>query len=236
MVAKDFTTSSQAARIGKKEPGKFYTMVRLNLFSTFLIATAVASASGAGAAKLTVRQVSGILVKAAPGRPPDFSHDDLSFLDLSDLDFKQAKFVGADLYGANLSDDNLSGADLSEANLDHAVITRTNFVGANLTNASLYDTAAYSTLEPSSSEAPNFAGANLSGARVMARLTGVDMHGANLARVQMGVRRDQLKTLLWTDLSGCNLANANLTDADLHGVPWLLLNWPTPISRAPIWP
>jgi uncharacterized protein YjbI with pentapeptide repeats len=34
----------------------------------------------------------------------------------------------------------------------------------------------------------------------------------------MGTHRDQLKTPLWTDLSGCNLADANLTDADLHGV------------------
>jgi uncharacterized protein YjbI with pentapeptide repeats len=73
-------------------------------------------------------------------------------------------------------------------------------------------------LEPSPAEAPNFARANLSGAHVTARLTGVDMHGADLARVQMGMRRDQLKTPLWTDLSGCNLADANLADADLHGV------------------
>jgi uncharacterized protein YjbI with pentapeptide repeats len=106
-----------------------------------MVAVAFASASGAGGAKLTLRQVSEVLVKAAPGQPTDFSRDDLSFLDLSDLDFKQAKLIGANLYGANLSDDNQSGADLSETNLDHAVITRTNF--ANLTNASMYDGATF---------------------------------------------------------------------------------------------
>jgi uncharacterized protein YjbI with pentapeptide repeats len=96
------------------------------------------------------------------------------------------------------------------------VITRTNFAGANLANASMYDTAAYSMLEPSPSEALNFAGANLSGAHVTARLTGVDMHGADLTRVQMGMRRDQLKTPLWSDLSGCNLGNADHSNADLR--------------------
>lgn len=39
---------------------------------------------------------------------------------------------------------------------------------------------------------------------------------ADLTRVQMGVRRDQLKTPLWSDLSGCNLGNADLSNADLR--------------------
>jgi uncharacterized protein YjbI with pentapeptide repeats len=73
-------------------------------------------------------------------------------------------------------------------------------------------------LEPSPSEAPNFAGANFSGAHVLTRLNGVDMHGANLTGVHMGMPRDQLKTPIWNDLSACNLSNANLTDADLQQV------------------
>jgi uncharacterized protein YjbI with pentapeptide repeats len=56
------------------------------------------------------------------------------------------------------------------------------------------------------------------GAHVLARLNGVDMHGANLTGVHMGMPKDQLKTAIQNDLSGCNLSNANLTDADLQQV------------------
>jgi uncharacterized protein YjbI with pentapeptide repeats len=194
-----------------------FTM-RLTLVAAVLFGTAFAIAGEAGSAGLSVKQVSEILVKGTPGHPPDFSHQDLGYLDLSDLDFKRAKLVAANLYGADLSRANLSGADLSGANLDHAVITRTNFSNANLSNARLFDAAAYSTLEASPSEAPNFAGVNLSGAQVLARLSGVDFHGANLAHVRMGMARDQLKTPVRNDLSGCNFSGAKLTDADLHEV------------------
>jgi hypothetical protein len=67
----------------------------MRILFTLLIAVAFAPAVSAGGARLTVRQVSEILMKSPPGHPPDFSHEDLSFLDLSDLDFKQAKLVGA---------------------------------------------------------------------------------------------------------------------------------------------
>jgi uncharacterized protein YjbI with pentapeptide repeats len=53
---------------------------------------------------------------------------------------------------------------------------------------------------------------------VLARLTDVDLHGANLSRAQLGFARDQFKTPLRNDLSGCNLSGANLAGADLHDV------------------
>jgi uncharacterized protein YjbI with pentapeptide repeats len=59
---------------------------------------------------------------------------------------------------------------------------------------------------------------------VLARLNGVDMHGADLTGVHMGMPRDQLKTPIWNDLSGCNLSNANLTDADLRQVRFAFAN------------
>ncbi len=91
----------------------------MRILFTLLITAALATNS-AGAARLTLKQVSEILVRAAAADPaPDFSYDDLSFLDLSDLDFKRAKLIGANLYGADLSRDNLSESDLSGADLDH---------------------------------------------------------------------------------------------------------------------
>jgi len=190
----------------------------LMAIAAFLLGAALASPGGAEAAGMTVKQVSELLVTASPGHPADLSRADLGFLDLSDLDFKRANLAGANLYGADLSRADLSGADLSGADLDHAVITATNFSNANLSNARLYDIAAYSTLEPSRAEAPSFAGADLSGAQVLARLTDVDLHGANLTRARLGFARDQFKTPLRNDLSGCDLSGARLTDADLHDV------------------
>ena len=70
----------------------------------FTLLIAVAFAPAVSGARLTVRQVSEVLMKTAPGHPPDFSHEDLSFLDLSDLDFKQAKLIGANLYGHPIKD------------------------------------------------------------------------------------------------------------------------------------
>jgi uncharacterized protein YjbI with pentapeptide repeats len=193
-------------------------IMRFTAIVSLFFGAALVLAGNAAAASLTLKQVSETLVRAAAGGVPDFSGQDLSYLDLSELDFERARLVDANLYGADLSRANLSGADLSGANLDHAVIIRTNFSNANLSNARLFDTVAYSTLEASPLEAPNFAGAKLTGAQVLARLSGVDMHGADLTRIRMGMARDQLKTPLRDDLSGCNLSAAKLTDADLHEV------------------
>ena len=183
------------------------------------VALMLAAASPAVAEPLTVKQISQALVKATPGNPPDFSHAELIGLDLSGLDFKGAKLTGADLLGANLSDANLAGTDLSGAKLDRVTITRTNFAGADLSGASLFDIAAYSTTEfPRPAESPIFAGADLSGTNIQARLTGVNMRGADLSDARLGLRREQLKSPIWHDLSGCDLTGAKLRNTDLHGV------------------
>jgi uncharacterized protein YjbI with pentapeptide repeats len=97
-------------------------------------------------------------------------------------------------------------------------ITRTNFTGADLSGASLFDIAAYSTTEfPRPDESPNFEGADLSGINIQARLTGVNMRGADLSDARLGVRREQLKSPIWHDLSGCDLTGADLSGADLDG-------------------
>jgi len=92
----------------------------------------------ARSAEMPLREVVGVLFKAAPGSQPDFSHKDLSSLDLSGLDFKRARLAGANLLGADLSGANLSGADLSGAKLDRTRLARANFSGANLVGASFY--------------------------------------------------------------------------------------------------
>ena len=190
----------------------------LFLCAALSVAGSAAAPQPAAAGPLTLKQVSEALAKAAPGRPPDLAHQDLGDLDLSDLDFKHANLAGANLYGANLSRANLSGTDLSGAVLDHATITRTNFSNAKLANASLFDIAAFSSLEPAFAEAPNFAGADLSGTTIVARLTGTDLHGANLTRARLGAPRDQLLTPFANDFSSCNLSGAKLTGADIHGM------------------
>src|SRR5579883_1831076 len=187
--------------------------MRRPVFAALVAVALLSPRGGADAADFTVEQVSEMLASATPERPADLSRADLGFLDLSDLDFKRAKLAGANLYGVDLSRSDLSGADLSGADLDHAVITATNF-----SNANLYDIAAYSRLEPSSAEAPSFAGADLSGAELLARLTDVDLHGANLSGLRIGFSAGLPRTPLRNDLSGCNLAGAKLAGADLHEV------------------
>jgi uncharacterized protein YjbI with pentapeptide repeats len=189
---------------------------RVYVASLTFLATLVGSS--AHAADFTVKQVSEILAKATAAEPANFSHADLSFLDLSDLDFKHANLASANLYGVDLSHSDLSGANLSGADLDHSAITATNFSNANLSSARLYDIAAYSRLDPVPAEAPSFAGANLSDAELLARLTGVDFHSANLSRLRIGFTGGLPRTPLRNDLSGCNLAGAKLVGADLHEV------------------
>jgi uncharacterized protein YjbI with pentapeptide repeats len=174
-------------------------------------ATISIAQGGAQAADLTVRQVTEALFRAHSDEPPDFSRKDLSFLDLSGLDFKRANLAGANMYGVDLSDANLSGANLSGATLDHTIIIRTNFAGANLSGASVFAPAAFSSLEPSRAETPNFAGADLSGARIMARLSQAEMSSASFAHARMGIARDQLKTAVRNDLSGCGLSGADFS-------------------------
>jgi len=183
--------------------------------AVWVMALALGAASAA-AEPMTVKQISQILFKAAPGSAPDLSHADLGGLDLSELDFKKAKLAGADLYGANLARANLSGADLSGASLDHTIITTTNFSGAKMEKVTLYATAADSTCDSSNkAEAPRFEGANLSGALIMSPLARVNFRGANMSHLKTQQGRARLEWILWSDFSGSDFTGADLSDAEL---------------------
>ncbi|MDP2852024.1 MAG: pentapeptide repeat-containing protein, partial [Gallionella sp.] len=68
--------------------------------------------------KLTARDVTQQLFKAAPGSRPDLHETNLSLLDLAELDFKHANMAGSDLYGSDLSRAKLTGVSLVGARLD----------------------------------------------------------------------------------------------------------------------
>jgi uncharacterized protein YjbI with pentapeptide repeats len=182
-----------------------------------VLAPLVAAAGPAGA-RLSLKEVSAALAKAGPGARADFAGRDLSYLDLSGLDFKQADLSGASLFGADLTDANLSGAMLTEANLDRTIIIRANFAGAHLAHASLMAVVAYPTLDTSSGPAPSFAGADLTGARIVARLGHADLRGAILTDARLGYTVRELRTNLYSDLSGAELSEAKLVRADLRRV------------------
>jgi uncharacterized protein YjbI with pentapeptide repeats len=191
-------------------------MMRRSIRSATLLVLVFGLAATAIAEPMTVKQISQILFKAAPGSPPDLAHADLGGLDLSELDFKGANLAGADLYGANLSRANLAGTDLSGASLDHTIITTTNFAGANLEKATLYGIAAYSTLDAMTrSEAPSFEGANLSGALIMSPLARVNFRGANMSHLKTQQGRARLEWILWSDFSGSDFTGADLSYAEL---------------------
>jgi uncharacterized protein YjbI with pentapeptide repeats len=93
---------------------------------------------------------------------------------------------------------------------------RANFTKANLSNASLFGLVVSSGLDTSPAEAPGFRGANFSGARIIARLSRLDLSGANFTDAKMGAdMKNQSMGLMRTDLSGADLTGANFTNADL---------------------
>ena len=93
---------------------------------------------------------------------------------------------------------------------------RANFTHADLTNASLLGLVVSTGLDFSAAEAPSFKTANFSGARIIARLSRLDLRGANFSRAKMGAdMKNQSMGLMRADLSGANLAGANFTKADL---------------------
>jgi uncharacterized protein YjbI with pentapeptide repeats len=183
-----------------------------------LLLAALATAGGAaihvaGAANMTVQQVTLAIARATPGHPADLSGKDLSGLDLSDIDFKGAKLAGTSLYTTDLTDSNLAGADLAGVDLSHAIIIRTNFAGARLTNITMIVPVPYSTFEVNPAEVPNFAGADLSGARILARLNQVNLREARLAGVKIVFDR----RLVSARDRPCDFTGSDMRDADLTG-------------------
>jgi uncharacterized protein YjbI with pentapeptide repeats len=208
--------------------------IRRTLFIGTALVALLMAPSPVGAADMTVREVTKMLVKARPGLVVTLAGHDLSFLDLSGLDFNAARLVAANLYGADLSWANLRNADLSRALLDRATIIGTDFAQANLSHAVMR--LPHSATSPAfdAANAPRFAGANLSHARLVARFDGADFRGADLTGAQLhpygdgtqnaAARRSSLLScdfsaavLVDADLSGSLLAFANFTKADLRG-------------------
>lgn len=189
-------------------------------------------------ADFTVKQITSILFKIAPGERADFTGRDLTYLDLSELDFKGALLARSDFYGTDFTAANLSGADLTHTRLDRAVLIRANLSGANLTDATIYRPTIYSDEKFTLTDAPKFAGANLTRISVQADLSGADFRGADLtkanfspleARPGKGTLTTQPSNILRScDFSGARMADADMTrakltfsrftGADAHGV------------------
>ena len=196
---------------------------------------APAPADGADAAdvKLSARDVTARLFKAAPGSRPDLRETNLTRLDLADLDFKHARLDGADLYGADLSRAKLTGVSLVGARLDRATITSADFSGADLTDARILRPTIFTTLEVVTAEAPKFTGAKLVRIRSDGWLDRADFSGADLTGAVFGggaSREESLfspaplvsanftkATLKETKFPGAALKYARFIDADLTG-------------------
>src|SRR6266567_2190311 len=138
-------------------------------------------AVSAHAADLDADQVRAALAATTPEHPADLSGKSLRNLDLSHFDFSGANLAHADLFGAKLEGANFAGANLSGANLNLAWIIRANFAHADLSHASLVGPVVSMGMEAKPDEAPLFGEANFSGARIIARLGGDDLHGADFA-------------------------------------------------------
>ena len=169
------------------------------------------------AADTSVREITEMLVKAAPGSAVVLAGKDLSFLDLSGLDFKAARLAGANFYGADLTGANLRNADLSSAVLDRAIIVGADFTGANLSRAIMRLPHGSTSAAFNRVEAPRFTGANLAHARLVVRLDGADLRGANMTGARLHPHGDttQNTTARRSSLIACDLSAAILVDADL---------------------
>jgi uncharacterized protein YjbI with pentapeptide repeats len=183
--------------------------------------------------KLTARDVTARLFKAAPGSHPDLEKLNLTRLDLADLDFKGADLDGADLYGTDLTRAHLAGSSLVGARLDRATITSADFSGADLTDARILRPTIFTTLEINAAEAPKFKGAKLVRIRSDGWLDRADFSGADLTGAVFGggaSREESLfspatltaanftkATLKETKFPGAALKYARFIDADLSG-------------------
>lgn len=164
--------------------------------------------------KLTAREVTERLFKAASGSQPDLKALNLTRLDLAELDFKAAVLDGADLYGADLTKANLAGASLVGARLDRATITSADFSGADLTDARILRPTIFTTLEVSTAEVPRFSGAKLLRIRSDGWLDRADFTGADLTGAVFGGGASREESLF----SPASLTSANFTKAIVRDV------------------
>jgi len=165
-------------------------------------------------AKLTARDVTERLFKAAPGSHPDLRQLNLTRLDLAELDFKGADLTGTDLYGADLSRTNLSGASLVGARLNRATITAADFSGADLTDAVILRPTIFTSLEVVTAETPKFTGAKLVRIRSDGWLDRADFSGADLTSAVFGGGASREETLFApASLISANFGGAILREA-----------------------
>ncbi len=118
-------------------------------------------------------------------------------------DFHGRDLSGINLAGKSLTGINLRGADLSGANLNGSTLTGVDLRGAALQGADLRNARLFGT---------SLIDVNLEGAQ----LGGVKLSGSEIGRVHLS--EGQYTRDLLHDCSGCDLRNANLRNADLHGI------------------
>jgi uncharacterized protein YjbI with pentapeptide repeats/beta-lactamase regulating signal transducer with metallopeptidase domain len=117
-------------------------------------------------------------------------------------DLSRHDLRGADLRNLKLTAADLSGADLRNARLDGVVFTGVDLSGVKLDGASLTNA--------------HFIGVDISGISFRgAHITGLTMTGVSLSG--MDFRGLDARALI-DACTGCDLAHANLSNLDLHGV------------------
>ncbi len=153
----------------------------------------------------------------------DLAGADLSGRNLTALDFTGAVLNGVDFSGADLSQADLSGSRLREANLTDANLRDANLLGADLLGADLDGVTNFATA--------TLTGADLSG-QILLRLdlsgkdlTGTDFSGAILSGTDLSGANLSDADFEWAGLAGVNLSSvdltgANLDRADLSDVIW----------------
>ena len=128
--------------------------------------------------------------------------------------FIYGTLIGSSFRGANLTESHFHGTKLSGADFTDAVITETRFTRSDLTAAQLYSTANYKSGdlrrihldEKHDMHGWDLAGLDLSGAVLdFSQLHGADLSGVNLAGAW----------LYSTQLINANLRGAHLTDVEL---------------------
>lgn len=132
-----------------------------------------------------------------PGPGVVLSQYELAYAELSDYDLATAQLNGADLSFAAMYDSNLSSANFDEANLTGADLHEAILAGATLNNA-MVQRADFSSMYTRLSKEQLYSTASYK----EKDLSGIVLRQLNMSN--------------W-DFSGQNLANANLSNASVHG-------------------
>jgi uncharacterized protein YjbI with pentapeptide repeats len=163
------------------------------------------------------------------GARADLSGAQLDAIDLSDVDLSGARLRGVSLNGANLQRVQLTHADLVDASLQRADLSGANllladFTGADLNCANLRGTTSTSDKELGHvRRGPKFCEAILRGAQMqdcycaMSDFSGSQLADVNLTGANLEGAKLSNNDLAGAGLRGANLATADLTNSDLSG-------------------